>query len=157
MSATFHRPLRQATGCRMIRSSRPLFAAVTVVVLAVLLTACGGGGVSVGPRPVGVPDSARPVKRDASFGRVSHLAGGTVQASDAPTITSIECHADVVTVTTSDSKIYAAVPCDRFPAEVGTLAGQQAAIRLTVTPRKLFIESQQGQQVEFSPSDMWVE
>ncbi len=141
----------------MIHFSRPLLSAVALVVLALLLPACGGDGVSVGPRPVGVPDSARPVKKDATFGRISHLPGGTVQANDAPTITSVECHEDVVTVTTSDSRIYAALPCDRFPAEVGTLAGQQVAIRLTVTPRKLFIESQQGQQVEFSPGDMWVE
>lgn len=149
--------LRRATGCRMIRVSRGLLPAVVVLALGLLLAGCGGGGVSVGPRPAGVPYSARPVEKDASFGRVTHLPGGTVQANDAPTIDSIECHQDVVTVTTNGSKIYAALPCDRFPAGVGALAGQRAAIRLTVTPRKLFIESQQGQQIEFSPRDMWVE
>ncbi len=133
---------------------------LAALLLAQAVAACGSGGskkVAVGPRPDGVPESAKPVDSDRSFGQVRHLVGGTIEAPDAPRVDSISCDSDVLAIVTSSSRIYAAIPCDRVPAQATSLAGQRAALRLQVEPRKLFIETEQGYQAEFSPRDMWVE
>jgi len=138
--------------------SRRVLAAIALSALAV--SACSGDShqpaATAAPRPVAVPESAEPVERDMSFGQIRRLPGGTAEAQDAPRILSIACDDDVVTVKTSGPTIYAAVPCDRFPPQVASVVDQLASISLQINPRKLFIQSEGGHQVEFSPGGLWL-
>lgn len=155
-------PVQPATMAAVMKEWSPLIRLVALGALAALvMTACGGGNnqssATVGPRPTVVPDTARLVERDVTFGQIRRVPGGTAEGQGTPQILFLSCKADVVTVATTGPTVYAALPCERFPAEVVSVAGKRASIRLQIKPQKLFIQSEDGHQVEFSPTAMWVD
>jgi hypothetical protein len=128
------------------------YMALTLVVLAAPLVACGGDEAD-GPRPAGVPESAEQVRSETVLretdidGRVRRLFAH-------------DCMADVLTITTTIESVYAELPCDRaLPDEVvqGFLG---EAVAVTLRPGgdgKLLLTAEDAGSAEYTTGRMWLQ
>jgi hypothetical protein len=159
-----------------------LLVASGLIVLAALTWSCGGsdagsanptfvGGqptendatfppVTPPERPGGVPDTAEPIVQTRLLGHIERQANQEPQGVDTRTLTAAECLDDVMTLTTSDEKIYSGLPCDRFWTQeaIDAFVGQEVAVTLEVTPERfrILIETLPGGQSEFTVNGIWV-
>ena len=121
---------------------------VTTAALFIVLAACSADGgvdqpdndstavpVTPVPRPDGVPDSARPVDEAETFGRIVRQAGEPPEAIGTRNLLTAACEDDLMVLWTSEEKIHAALPCDRFwnTDAVQAFSGEQVAIRLEIS------------------------
>ena len=108
-----------------------------------------------------MPGSARAVQEAATLGRIVRKAGEPPEAIGTRNLLTAACEDDVMVLWTSEEKIHAALPCDRFwdTQTVQAFSGQEVAIRLEVsgTRFQIFVETVSGAQSEFTVGGIWVE
>lgn len=149
---------------------------VVFALLSLAIIACGSGNSSDSPtsdngttgppvtsvaRPQSVPAEATEVTQEQSLGRIERQANEPPDLADIRVLEGAGCQDDVMTLSTDQEDIYAALPCDRFWNEetVQAFSGQEVAIRLTVdaTRFQIFIETVAGGQAEFTLGGVWLE
>jgi hypothetical protein len=119
-----------------------------------------GPPVTAVARPESVPAEAEEVTEEQALGEIERQADSGPELTDIRLLQTAACQNDVMTLSTDQEDIYAALPCDRFwnDETVEAFSRQEVAIRLTVdaTRFQIFIETVAGGQAEFTVGGIWL-
>jgi len=120
----------------------------------VLSVACSGGDFEL-PRPGPVPADAQLVRQNVELGGTASTGG-----ADSRLFYSGTCTGGVVTLTTTKETVYAELSCDRFVPDSAIRRFLAAPVRIRIVPakqNKLYVESDVGGTLEFTPARIWLE
>ncbi len=147
--------------------------------MALVLTGCGDGddgappatssstpnaaigtAVTSVPRPASVPESAIEVTSTAALGQIDRRPGATPVGVAAREIVATSCEDGVLTIETDQETVFAALPCDRYPAQQieDFFLGNDSAITLEIGQRlRVLIETLVSAQLEFTVAGIWLQ
>ena len=113
------------------------------------------------PRPTSVPETAQGVGQTTTLGRITRRAEEEPQTVGLRELEDATCQNELMTLTTSEETIYAAIPCDRFWDDEtdDPFVGEQVAIVLEVREERfrVLIETLGAAEAEFTVDGIWVE
>lgn len=113
------------------------------------------------PPPEGVPPQAEGVGQTMTLGRIVRRANAAPEAMMPRVLSDATCDDGIVTLTTDQETIYAALPCDRFwtDEQKALFVGGELAIQLEASEERyrILIETLDGAQTEFTVDGIWVE